>query len=145
MRTYRRFLALLLAVLTVLAVSVPAFASEGFTFNWGTGNDGDSTEPHCKSLYMLNLDTDTVAYTLNPDEEMPMASLTKIMTYIVAYETIPDIENRIITVPQAVVDDLEGTGSSLAGVTVGEQLTGYQLLNLLMIPSGNDAAGTLME
>lgn len=145
MKFHRRVWALLLAVLALLTVSVSASASEGFTFNWDTGRDDDSTEPHCKSLFMLNLDTDTVVYTLNPDEELPMASLTKIMTYIVAYETIPDIENKIITVPQAVVDDLEGTGSSLAGVAVGEQLTGLQLLNLLMIPSGNDAAVTLME
>ena len=145
MKLFRQFTACVLAVLALWAVAAPACASEGFTFNWDSGREDDSTEPHCKSLYMLNVDTDTVVYTLNPDEQLPMASMTKIMTYIVAYETIPNIENTVITVPQAVVDDLEGTGSSLAGVAVGEELTGLQLLNLLMIPSGNDAAVTLME
>ena len=47
---------------------------------------------------MLNLDTDTVVYTYNPDEPLPMASMTKIMTYIIAYESIPDLENTVITV-----------------------------------------------
>lgn len=135
-------MALLLST-AVLAISlgVPASA-EGFTFNW----DSDDNEgPHCKSLFMLNLDTDTVVYALNPDEELPMASMTKIMTYIVAYETIPDIENTVITVPQSVEDELEGTGSSLAEIQVGEELTGLQLLYLMMVPSGNDAALTLAK
>lgn len=137
----RRGTALLLSLFFALSLSVPA-AAEGFAFSW----DSDENEgPHCKSLFLLNLDTDTVAYALNPDEELPMASMTKIMTYIVAYETIPDIENARITVPQSVEDELEGTGSSLADVMVGEEFTGRQLLYLMMVPSGNDAALTLAK
>lgn len=145
MKLFCRLIAYILAVFVLLAAAMPACASEGFTFNWDSGREDDSTEPHCKSIFMLNLDTDTVVYTLNPDEQLPMASMTKIMTYIVAYETIPNIENTEITVPQSVVDDLAGTESSLAGVQVGEKLTGLQLLYLLMVPSGNDAAVTFME
>lgn len=155
MKIFRRITAALLSVLTAAAVTLSASA-EGFTFNWDLGGDDiynggiigsetNSAGPHCKSLYMLNIDTDTVVYTLNPDDPLPMASMTKIMTYIIAYENIPDIETTEITVPQAVEDDLEGSGSSLAGVQVGEKLTGYQLLHLLMIPSGNDAALTFMK
>lgn len=144
-KIYKKFAALLAALLFVFSAAPSSFA-EGFTFNWDLdlGNPYESTEPHCKSLFMLNLDTDTVVYALNPDEQLPMASMTKIMTYIVAYENIPDIENARITVPQAVEDDLEGTGSSLAGIMVGEELSGLQMLNLMMVPSGNDAALTLM-
>lgn len=155
MKIIRLAISVLLAVLTAALTVLPASA-EGFTFNWDLGGDDiynggiigaetNSAGPHCKSLFMLNIDTDTVVYTLNPDDPLPMASMTKIMTYIVAYEHIPNIENTEITVPQAVEDDLEGTGSSLADVQVGEKLTGLQLLYLLMIPSGNDAAVTLMK
>ena len=143
-RLSKKIAALLLAAVLLALAGLPASAAEGFTFNWDSGDERDSTEPHCKSLFMLNLDTDTVVYTLNPDEQLPPASMTKIMTYIVAYEAIPDIENAVITVSQKVEDDLLGTESSLAGVSVGEQLTGYDLLNLMMVPSGNDAALTLM-
>ena len=143
-RLTKKITALLLAVLLLALAAAPAYAAEGFTFNWDSGDERDSTEPHCKSLFMLNLDTDTVVYTLNPDEQLPPASMTKIMSYIVAYENIPDIENAQITVSQKVEDDLLGTESSLAGVSVGEQLTGYDLLNLMMVPSGNDAALVLM-
>lgn len=145
MKIFRRCAALFLASLTLLLAALPVHASEGFTFNWDGGRDDDSDHPHCKSIFMMNLDTGTVVYTLNPDEQLPMASMTKIMTYIVAYETIPDIEHATIPVPQSVEDDLEGTGSSLAGVMVGEEINGVDMLNLLMVPSGNDAALALME
>ena len=62
-----------------------------------------------------------------------------------AYENIPDLENTVITVPQSVETELLGTGSSLAGVQVGEELTAHTLLYLMMVPSGNDAALTLMK
>ena len=141
MRIWKKLAAGLLAALLLLAAPLSASA-EGFTFNW---DSDDNQGPHCKSLFMLNLDTDTVVYTYNPDEPLPMASMTKIMTYIIAYESIPDLENTVITVPQSVETELLGTGSSLAGVQVGEELTAHTLLYLMMVPSGNDAALTLMK
>ncbi len=144
MKKWKQMTAALLSVLLMAVVWAAPASAEGFAFNWDQ-DDENTDAPHCKSIFLLNLDTDTVAYALNPDEELPMASMTKIMSYIVAYETIPDIENTVITVPQSVEDELEGTGSSLAGVIVGEELTGLQLLYLMMVPSGNDAALTLAK
>lgn len=144
MKKWKRLTAMLLSVLMIAVIGAAPASAEGFAFNWDQDEDNPDG-PHCKSIYLLNLDTDTVAYALNADEELPMASMTKIMSYIVAYENIPDIENTVITVPQSVEDDLEGTGSSLAGVIVGEELTGLQLLYLMMVPSGNDAALTLAK
>ena len=141
MRIWKKLAAGLLAALLLLAAPLSASA-EGFTFNW---DSDDNQGPHCKSIFMLNLDTDTVVYTYNPDEPLPMASMTKIMTYIIVYESIPDLENTVITVPQSVETELLGTGSSLAGVQVGEELTAHTLLYLMMVPSGNDAALTLMK
>ena len=100
MKKCKRISACLLAVLCLLcALAMPAGA-EGFEYGW----DQDSNNPngpHCKAYFMLNLDTHTAVYSNNADEQLPMASLTKIMSYIVAYETIPDIENAQITIPQA--------------------------------------------
>jgi D-alanyl-D-alanine carboxypeptidase (penicillin-binding protein 5/6) len=108
--------------------------AEGFTYDF---------ESHCKSIYMFNLDDGEALYEKDPDLKLPMASLTKIMTFIVAYENIPNIETTVITVSSEVETQLSGTGSSMSGVIVGEELTGLQLLNLMLIPSGNDAALTL--
>ena len=103
------------------------------------------TDPNSASIYMVSLDTDTVVYTYNPDERRPMASMTKIMTYIVTAETVSDLQNTRTTVPESVAEELEGTGSSLAEIQTGESFTIYELLNLMMVPSGNDAALTLAK
>ncbi|MFI3326222.1 MAG: D-alanyl-D-alanine carboxypeptidase [Clostridia bacterium] len=99
-----------------------------------------TVEGTCKSYIMVTMEEGDVVYANNADEELPMASLTKIITYIVAYENIPDIQNTVITVTQDVSDILESTNSSLANIKVGEELTAYELLNLMLVPSGNDAA-----
>lgn len=102
----KRCLSMLLAVLVLLCtIALPASA-EGYT------ND---IEPHCKSLFLVNLDTDAVVYAYNPDEQMPMASITKIMTFIVAYENISDPENTVINTGDNFYYALQGTGSSMAG------------------------------
>lgn len=143
MKNLKRLAAAALTTLILITSCALPASAEGFTFNWDVG-DGN-TEPHCKSLVLLNLDTDSIVYTLNPDEELPMASMTKIMTYIVAWETIPNLENTVITMPQSVEDDLVDTGSSVADMWPGESFLGRDLLYMMMVPSGNNAALTLAK
>ena len=102
-------------------------------------------EPISKSLYLENLDTDTVVYTKSADEKRYPASTTKIMTYIVTTEHVEDIKNTKVTVKSSTLHMLDGTGSSMAGLKAKEELTVYQLLHCLMIPSGNDAALVLAD
>ncbi len=144
MKQLQRLTAAFLASLfSVFSLALPARA-EGFAFNWDQDSE-NTNAPHCASIFLLNLDTDTVAYTLNADEPRPMASMTKIMTFIVASETIPDIENAVITMPESVQSELEGTYSSEAVMYPGEQFTGLDLLYMMMVPSGNNAALTLAK
>lgn len=143
MKKRKRLMALLLLLVALVHFSAIPASAEGFAFNWDIG-DGN-TEPHCKALFLLNLDTDTVAYAMNADEPLPMASMTKIMSYIIAYENIPNIENVHITVPESVEEELRDTGSSMAGFSAGETFTGLDMLYLMMIPSGNNAALTLAK
>ena len=103
------------------------------------------TDPYSESIFMVSLDSDTVVYALNPDERRPMASLTKIMSYIVTVETVEDLHNTRTVVPESVAEELAGTGSSLAEIKTGEEFSIYELLNLMMVPSGNDAALTLAK
>lgn len=94
---------------------------------------------------MVTMDSGKVVYAKNPDERLPIASITKIMTYIVAYENIPEVETTKIKVDKSVDTLLLPTGSSLANISVGEEFTALQLLKLMMIPSGNDAALVLAQ
>lgn len=132
----------LMMMICLIALPQPASA-EGFVYNFD--QTAVNPGPHCSSLLMLNVDTGTIVYSDNPDDVVPMASLTKIMSYIIAYEYIPDLYNAVITVPESVATELEGTMSSEAGLMVGEQFNGEQLLYLMMVPSGNDAALTLAK
>lgn len=93
----------------------------------------------------MNLDTGISVYEKSANERCYPASTTKIMTYIITAENIKDFDNTKIKVKQSVLNKLNGTGSSTAGLEAGETLTVTQLLNCLMIPSGNDAALILAD
>lgn len=98
-----------------------------------------------KSVYLVNLDTGISVYEKDKDKKCYPASTTKIMTYIIVAENVKDFDNTKITVKQSILNKLNGTGSSTAGLIGGETLTVTQLLNCLMIPSGNDAALILAD
>jgi len=100
---FGRVISLALSLLIIMSCGLGASAQEGYTYDF---------EVNSESLFMFSLDSGTVVYSMNADEERPMASLTKIMTYIVAYENIPDVENTVITVDPRVETELIGTGSS---------------------------------
>ena len=94
---------------------------------------------------MKNLDTGTVVFTKNADERIEPASTTKILTYIVVSENVEDLDGTTVTLTQELKDSLEGTGSSIANIMVGETMSIYEALNCLMVPSGNDAAVILAD
>lgn len=100
---------------------------------------------HCKSVYLENLDTETVVFSKEPNSRRFPASTTKIMTYIITAENVSDFDNTFVTVKGEILHLLDGTGSSVAGLEENEKLSIYQLLNCLMIPSGNDAALILAD
>lgn len=97
-------------------------------------------EPTTRSLLVANLDTDTTVYEKNPDEKLSIASLTKIMTYIVCVENIKDLDATKITIEKDLLDSLLGTGSSLSSLKQGDSFTVKQLLYCMMVSSGNDSA-----
>ncbi len=87
-----------------------------------------------KSAFSYDLTTNTVLFAKNPSQQLPMASITKIMTAIVALEH----PQQSYGVTQ---QDLVGEDSM--GLAVGEKLTLSELLYGLILHSGNDAAETL--
>lgn len=81
----------------------------------------------------------TVYYARSADEQAKIASITKVMTAILAVENCKMDEK--ITVSNAAA----AVGNSTAGLLEGDELTVEQALRGLMIPSGNDAAIALAE
>ena len=102
-------------------------------------------EPKSKGIYFANLDTDTVVYEKDANLRLEPASCTKIMAYIIAVERISDLQDTKVIVSDYIENTLVNTQSSTAGIISGEELTVLQLLNLMMVPSGNDASLMLAE
>lgn len=81
----------------------------------------------------------TVYYARSADEQVKIASITKVMTAILAVENCKIDEKITVSNAAATV------GNSTAGLLEGDELTVEQALRGLMIPSGNDAAIALAE
>ena len=86
-----------------------------------------------RAAILLDADSGRVLYEHNADEPMLIASITKIMTAVVALERGDTGETYTVT-----AEDLT-EGSSMY-LEVGETLTLEELLYGLMLASGNDAA-----
>ncbi len=116
-------------------------------FSAGAISYPNDVQTRSDSILLVNLDTNQVVFEKDPDSRRYPASTTKIMSYIVAIENIPDYENTRIEVKEEVLRILDGTGSSTANLEnhIGDSLTALDLLYAMMVPSGNDAALVLAD
>ena len=88
---------------------------------------------------LMEVDTQRVLACENPDEQLPMASTTKIMTAILAIEK-GDLSDTV-----TVSENAAGVEGSSIWLSEGEHLTLEDLLYGLMLSSGNDAAVAIAE
>ena len=89
-----------------------------------------------KSALVYDLTSEKVLFSKSPERKLPMASLTKIMTAIVAIESRSKDDKYLVF-----SEDIVGENSM--GLSEGETLTLKELLYGLILTSGNDAAETL--
>lgn len=80
-----------------------------------------------------------VLFSRDADAEVKIASLTKIMTAIVA------LDNASLDTAITVSANAVATGGSNAGLRTGDTMTLSEALYALMVPSGNDAATAIAE
>lgn len=97
----------------------------------------DEYELSAQSAIVLCADTGDVLFEKAPDERMLIASITKIMTAIVAIENY-DLDSEIVIKPEWSAIE----GSSMYA-NPGEAYTVRELLTGMMLASGNDAAEAL--
>jgi D-alanyl-D-alanine carboxypeptidase len=87
-----------------------------------------------KSALIFDLGSDTILYSKDFDTQLPIASLTKLMTALVVLDK-QNVTNRV-EVNQA---DTKVVGSAM-GLTGGEVILVQDLLRGMLISSSNDAA-----
>ncbi|MBR5528038.1 MAG: D-alanyl-D-alanine carboxypeptidase [Clostridia bacterium] len=164
----KKIAAFLMAVLLLLSCIIPAFAvgaevsdaenpqseegdagNDGFKyFDNKTFSEFAKVEfPGIEAAFacVLNLETGNMIYEKNPKVLLFPASTVKIMTAIVAYENIPDLETVIYASESAVK---KSTGTKIHSgkpIKAGEGFTARELLYALLVVGANDAANVLAE
>ncbi len=96
-------------------------------------------ELNSKASIIIDTQSNRVLYSNNPNTSLPIASLTKIMTALVALDKFGSQLNTIATVP---VEAVEVTGSKMS-LYSNERITIHNLLKGALIESANDAATAL--
>jgi D-alanyl-D-alanine carboxypeptidase (penicillin-binding protein 5/6) len=90
-------------------------------------------------------DTETGLYLAgkNPDKRLPIASTTKIMVALIAFDRGVDLDEEVTVSNQA--ERFVGSVYSNVGLISGERLSVRELLQAALIPSGTDAVYALAE
>lgn len=107
----------------------------------------DTTELSASSLHsshvlFMESASGTVLYEKNADKKSAPASLTKMMTVLVALEKIEDLSSTVSIDSQSYQEVVAENGS-MAGFVPGERVTYRDLLYGTMLNSGGEAANSL--
>lgn len=123
--------------LSVVLVSVFGF-SDVLAFSF-------YNEPlNSESVYVINENTDLPIIEKNIHQKRSPASLTKIMTFIVAYESVPNIADTKVRVHQEVLDKVDPDSSGVH-LKVGEEISVLDLMHCILICSSGYAANVLAD
>ncbi|NLK29138.1 MAG: D-alanyl-D-alanine carboxypeptidase, partial [Clostridiales bacterium] len=93
-------------------------------------------EVKAKAAILIDADTNEVLYYKNPIEPVFPASTSKLLTCLVALDWCKEDEK--VTIGEEI--NMRAPDSSIANIKVGQVLTIRNLLEGMLLPSGNDAA-----
>lgn len=126
--------------LTLAAILVLSAALTAFTANQpSAGAKPAAIGTSARASALIDVSSGRMIYSSNGDEPMRIASLTKIMTAIVAIDH-GRLDDKVKTGKRAVGKE----GSSIY-LRLGEEMTLHHMLYGLMLRSGNDAATAIAE
>jgi len=131
----KKFISVLLCIFMMMTMSVVTFAEEG---------DNVTADLSAKSAILMEISNGQVLLSKNPDEKLPPASITKIMTLLLVVEAL---DNGKITLEDTVTASLNASskGGSQIWLKEGEQMTVHELLKATAVASANDASTALGE
>ena len=104
----------------------------------------DITGINSSYAVLMQADSGKVVGDINGETQMYPASMTKIMTAIVAIENLKDL-NQEITLTNEMVADLYAQDATQAGFQPGETVQAIDLLYGVMLPSGAECCIALAD
>lgn len=101
-------------------------------------------ELYSEHAVLIDLETNTVIAEKDPDAKIYPASMTKVMTALVACEQITDWD-ATFTMTQAIIDPLFLSDATMAGFVNGEEVSMTDLVYGALLPSGAEATEALAQ
>ena len=101
-------------------------------------------ELYSRHALLIRMKTGEVLLDKESEERMYPASMTKIMTAVVALEHIPDLQVRV-RLSEEMFEELYLAEASMAGFSPGEEVTALDLLYGVMLPSGAECCTGLAD
>ena len=101
-------------------------------------------ETDAKSVLLMEQSTGNVLYEKNADEQLPIASVTKIMTMLLIME---ELDRGTITLDDmvSVSENAMSYGGSTMFLEAGEQLSINDMLKGIAVASANDGCAAMAE
>ena len=101
-------------------------------------------ETDAKSVILIEQSTGEVLYEENPDEKLPIASVTKIMTMLLIIEAVDNGQIKLDDMV-SVSENAMSYGGSTMFLEAGEQLTVSDMLKGIAVASANDGCVAMAE
>ena len=124
-------------MLHVVAFLVVAILSIG-------GAAAQNFETAARAAVLIDYRSGDVLFEKNPDEPIPPASMSKLMTALVAFEEI-EAGNLTLDETLPVSERAWRMGGSRMFVEVGTRVSVHELLQGIIVQSGNDACVVIAE
>lgn len=136
----KRFLGLIKVLIVAVVIMFILFEVAGKAQeHFSSLSNDEYTSPH---IYLLDRETKTVIYEKDAYSKIYPASLTKIMTTIIALENIDDL-SEISPIDVKTYQDMVVQNASMAGFYGREEVTYRDLLYGTILSSGGEAANSL--
>ena len=101
-------------------------------------------ELRAKSAIAMDLGTGNIIYEQNADEQIPPASLTKVLTLYLTFEALQE-KRLALTDTVLVTPEATQAGGSLMNIRPGERVIVRELMKGIAVASGNDACVALAQ
>lgn len=135
----KTFWLLIIVILVVVSANKSGFFDFNLTKTLSMYNSDDYAS---KYIYVLNRENKSAEYEKNPKSMAYPASLTKIITAIVALEHIDDL-SAVAPIDVDAYREMVAKNSSMAGFYGREEVTYRDLLYGTILSSGGEAANSL--
>lgn len=139
----RKWFCLILA-LTLVTVSLHSFPVAAHQHHVAADQQTTDLTPEAASAILMDMDTGEVIFEKEGDEQLPPASITKVMTMLLIMEAIET--GKINWHDQVRISEKAASmGGSQIFLEVGEEMTVEDLMKGIAIASGNDATVAMAE